>query len=145
MKKILFVCTGNTCRSPMAEALMKKKAGEQVEIKSAGVHAFPGMGASEGTTSVLNEREIPLNHSARLVDRELVEWADLILTMTKSHFQLLAAKFPAAAEKAFTIKEFANDENHGDISDPIGGTIEDYRNTARELDALLDKVIQKLD
>ncbi|RSL29659.1 low molecular weight protein arginine phosphatase [Salibacterium salarium] len=143
MKHILFVCTGNTCRSPLAEALLQAKGDENIEVQSAGVSARPGMLASKETVAVLKEREIPLRHASRPLNKERMDWADIILTMTKSHHELAVQQFPEAADKIFTIKEFAVDSSD-DIVDPIGGTMETYRKTAEELDNLMDAVLEKL-
>ncbi|RXJ02710.1 low molecular weight protein arginine phosphatase [Anaerobacillus alkaliphilus] len=106
MRNILFVCTGNTCRSPLAQALLKQKRPD-LEVKSAGVSALPGMNASEGTLEVLHEKGISLVHSSSLVDKEVMEWADLVLTLTESHKALLVKQFPLFVDKIHTLKEFA--------------------------------------
>ncbi|MDQ0297816.1 protein-tyrosine phosphatase [Salibacterium salarium] len=146
MKHVLFVCTGNTCRSPLAEALLRAKGDENIEVQSAGVAAHPGMLASKETEAVLKERGIPFRHASRPLNKERIEWADIILTMTKSHHEIAVQNHPEAADKIFTIKEFAadSDEAAGDIIDPIGGTMETYRKTAEELDRIMDAVLDKL-
>ncbi|SFE61537.1 protein-tyrosine phosphatase [Alteribacillus iranensis] len=146
IKHILFVCTGNTCRSPLAEALLRSKATDGVEVKSAGVYAMPDMPASDGTMDVLKEKGIELDHKSQPVTKELVDWADLVLTMTKSHHETTVQLYPEAADKIFTIKEFAADITgpEGDITDPIGGSAEMYRKTAEELEPLIDAVLEKI-
>ncbi len=115
MKNILFVCTGNTCRSPMAEALLRKMAEEKgldLEIRSAGVFAETGAAASAGAQKALQQRGIKMEHQAQLVTSKLINWSDIILTMTLGHKQQLLAQYPASMNKTFTLKEFVlSDEN----------------------------------
>ncbi len=135
---ILFVCTGNTCRSPMAAAIMEKMAVENdldVLIESAGLFANVGGKASENAVKVLDEMGIDLTfHQTKPITEELIEKSDLILTMTEAHKELLK---PIAGNDVYTLKEYGG--GSGDISDPYGGDIEEYRETAREIyDALVD-------
>ncbi|MBA4495947.1 low molecular weight protein arginine phosphatase [Paenactinomyces guangxiensis] len=109
--RVLFVCTGNTCRSPMAEAILKKIAGDkqlEVEVRSAGVSAVNGSPASGNATRVLKEKGIDHSHRSQIVETELVNWADLILTMTRNHKILIISDFPECADKVFTLKEYAS-------------------------------------
>ncbi|WP_096203040.1 low molecular weight protein arginine phosphatase [Bacillus sp. FJAT-45350] len=144
MERVLFVCTGNTCRSPMAEALLKMKASDRIEVKSAGVHALPTSDASPNSKQVLVEKGIPFNHSSQQITEELINWADIVLTMTEGHQMLISQHFPKATRKIATLKEFVHkgDLVNKDISDPFGGSIEVYRQTAKEIENLLDKMLE---
>lgn len=142
MKNILFVCTGNTCRSPMAEALFNMKADGRFVAKSAGVFAAPGSNASPQALEVLADQGIAFNHSSQKLESDLIEWADLILTMTGSHKQMLFMHNPEASEKVYTLKEYTADG--GDISDPFGGSVDIYRETMDELDQLIDQLVKRL-
>lgn len=151
MSRILFVCTGNTCRSPMAEAIAKERlqarGWDGVKIRSAGAGAFPGSPASDGALRVAGRRGVSLEaHKAMLLTRREVEWADLILTMSPSHLVRVtelgggghAALLTAYAEG---LEVAAASES---IPDPIGGSDEEYAETYERLEGLIDKVLDRL-
>lgn len=144
--KVLFICTGNTCRSPMAAALLKQYSPD-MEVKSAGIFAMNGQPANENSIMVLEEKGIKLDHHSLSVTTELLEWADLILTMTKAHKMTLTAKFPGFLHKVATLPEYVQSSQASetkDIADPFGYSIDIYRNTLDELDCYIKKLIEKI-
>jgi len=143
---ILIVCTGNTCRSPMAESLLKDKLKQQVDsmtirVVSAGVSAQPGGPASEGAVLAIKERGLSLDdHQSRSISQGLLERSDLILTMTSNHRQAILSRWPHVSSKIFSLAPAGTD-----VSDPYGGPIEAYRKCADRIDQCLDQWIEKLD
>lgn len=111
MTNILFVCTGNTCRSPLAEVLfLFKNNDDRFQVKSAGIQAIDGMPMSEGSKRALQKRGIEEEHTAQSVTEDLIRWADLILTMTFSHKKTLIKQYPQLVDKIFTLKEYVLDD-----------------------------------
>ncbi|MBP2652682.1 MAG: protein tyrosine phosphatase [Firmicutes bacterium] len=148
MLRILLVCSGNTCRSPMAETLLKAKINEsgladKVQVLSAGLYAAGEMQASNGAMAAMRRRGLDLSlHRSRQVLPDFVQAADLVLTMTVSHKRMLVAAVPEFASKVYTLAEYAGDEN--DVVDPFGGNDEVYECCALEIEHLLDKAWQKI-
>ncbi|MCA1055100.1 low molecular weight protein arginine phosphatase [Rossellomorea aquimaris] len=144
--RILFVCTGNTCRSPMAEAVLKHRAGSGFEVKSAGVFAMDGGDASIQAKEVLKENDIKHEHQSSSLRKKDIEWADYVFTMTTHHKWAIMDQHPEASDKVFTLKEYVlEDPEDMDVSDPFGGSVDIYRYTYRELDELIEQLIDKLE
>lgn len=144
MARILFVCSGNTCRSPMAEAILKNMNLPGVEVRSAGVFALDGSEVSANARKVLEEKNIPHSHRASSLTKELTEWATHILTMTTAHKQAVIDMYPETGRKTFTLKEFAGAKENLNISDPFGGSVEVYRSTYEEIYENIKKIAAKL-
>lgn len=150
MRNILFVCTGNTCRSSMAEALLRHFAEEntalELSIKSAGTAAFNNQTASQNAILALQELGIDLNyHRSQVVTVALVDEADWILTMTNAHKQQLLVLKPNASNKVFTLSEFTFQNISSNISDPFGGNLATYIECRNEITEYIKKLLCILD
>jgi protein-tyrosine-phosphatase len=143
----LFVCSGNTCRSPLAAALARRLVdahGLDVSVASAGTGAIDGAPASDGSMVVGLERGVDLSsHRARLLTRELVDVADLLLCMATQHLERVRELGGDA--KAFLLTDYAAARPVGRaINDPFGGAFDGYRRMADELERELSGVIDRL-
>jgi protein arginine phosphatase len=150
LRNILFVCTGNTCRSALAEHLFRKRLADagrtDVSVKSAGVGAYPGMPSPPEVVKILKRSGVEdARHAAQILSGELVDWADVILAMEEGHRLAIGRKFPRAAGKVHLFKTYAGAPGLPDIPDPIGSSQDVYDACADDLNAALDRLLQKLE
>ncbi len=148
----LFVCTGNTCRSPMAEALFRRMLAEKLQCReddlmdrgfvvvSGGLSAYPGSPASRDAVVLLKQDGIDLNsHESQPITEELLFRCDHILTMTNTHLNSILHAFPELADRARTLSPDGKD-----VSDPIGGGIDEYQHCKEEITAYLKKLLEEI-
>jgi protein-tyrosine-phosphatase len=150
-KHVLFVCTGNTCRSPMAEALFRKAVADRPDftVGSAGVAAAKGASASTETLNVLKKRGASLEgFKSRPVSEKLLSSATHVFAMTEGHLAALEASYPEHSDKFFLVREFAGitDKRQGvDVPDPIGMGPAAYEEVAKVLDTAIPSIIAYVD
>src|SRR5207249_8304985 len=139
MKTILFVCTGNVCRSPMAEGIFRQavKGRGDYRVLSAGLGAMEGQPPSAYAVQAVRELGIDISgQRSRMLTPELVQDADFIFGMTHNHIDTVILLYPQAADKTFLLREFDEtlDFFEKDISDPIGGSYEVYLNCRDQIE-----------
>ncbi len=138
-RSVLFVCTGNTCRSPMAERIFVKlarEAGLPWTASSAGTHAAPGMPLTRAAIAALSERGLDgSEHRARPVDAAMLAAADAVFVMEAAQRERLASRFPAFASKIALLGESS------DIEDPVGGDAASYAHCAAAIEAALQTIV----
>ena len=145
---VLFVCTANQCRSPMAQALFKQhlqKDGqhEAWRVESAGVWASDGVPATENARTAMEERGLDIQeHRSRVVSAKMLSEFDLILTMEARHRKFIQDVLPQHADRVYMLSEMVGVEE--DVEDPVVGTLEDYRRTADQLVDLFERGYNKI-
>lgn len=145
-RRIVFVCTGNTCRSPLAEVIARDLCGKALGVPaadvlacglsfaSAGTGTMDGMPASDGSLAAAREIDLDLSeHQSRMLDRGTVERADRVYCLAASHRRAILARLPAAADKLELLCP-----DGGDIADPYGGDLDDYRRTREEIQRAIE-------
>ncbi|MCB9831152.1 MAG: Sua5/YciO/YrdC/YwlC family protein [Planctomycetes bacterium] len=146
--EIVFVCSGNTCRSPLAAAMLRQalvqrvgaEAAALVEVRSAGIGAFPGQPASANSRTVARARGLDLeDHRSNPLDRRRLERADRIYTMTAAHRDAILWERPDLADR---VRPILGDDR--DVADPFGGDLEVYEACARELETAIAAVMEQL-
>ncbi len=148
MTTILFVCTGNICRSPMAAALLRRRLKEDEaradwRVISAGTWASEGRPASAYAAAEMADRGLDVRaHRSRSVTEALMEEASLVLVMTRNHLEALSVAFPDHADKVHLLSEMVGESR--DVSDPYGGTRLEYAYIAQELEDLIDEGYERI-
>ena len=141
MDNIIFICTGNTCRSPMAEGLFRAHGGEEqtgLTAASAGLFTQDGVPASENAITAAKELGADISaHRSRMLTPEMAQNARYLVCMTGAHYDRLCEMFPDCADKVFTLLQT-------DISDPFGGDLETYRRAAAQIDEGVRSIIGRL-
>ncbi|CAN5264888.1 hypothetical protein BH09SUM1_BH09SUM1_15350 [soil metagenome] len=148
-KTVLFLCTGDTCRGPMAQGYMKRAMDERevkgTEVRTAGVMTIPGLIPTQEAAQVMENAGIDVSmHRSSPLTKELIRKADLILGMTPFHVQFALRMSEDAKDKTHLLKEFAeSDLKNYQITDPMGATLEVYKRVYREMKLAIDKMLDK--
>ena len=149
MKKIIFVCTGNTCRSAMAHKMLEKMTKEknkEIEVFSCGTGAWDEAHSTYEAIKVMEEYNVDLKtHKATHINRANIDAMDAVLCVTTSHKNYIANNYPELKDKVYTIKEYAgNDESDLELNDPWGYDIATYRKCAKEIEECIERILEKV-
>lgn len=148
IRKILVVCTGNACRSPMAEGFLKKyfSAEDGFEITSAGISTIGGIPPTSAAVQVMSEQDIDISgYLSTAFDEALARAADLILVMSDIHKDFVRGKVLGIDNKIFLYKEFAGAIcTNKNIDDPISQPIAVYRNVCGEIRDLTEEIVKRI-
>lgn len=173
--RVLFVCTGNVCRSPMAEGFLRHEAarrGLDLEVRSTGTHAWHGRAATFDGRRIMSELGVPIDdHRTIELDRSLVDWADLVIGLSTEHVRDVRRAYPDAGPRAFTLKGFcellpslppyrdteswleaaasqqaqADSVDDPDVDDPFGERRTAYQRVATEIQGLIERLAEGLE
>jgi len=147
--KIMFVCTGNICRSAMADKMLAKRVKEEnlnIEVYSSGTFAENGDYPTVEAIEAMEEYGVDLKqHRATNIRRSNIEEMDLILCATTTHKNMVLQLYPNLAGQVYTMKEYVGDTQNGiDISDPWGYDLAVYRKCAAEIEKIIKKIVDKM-
>jgi len=146
MPAIIFICTANICRSPLATALFREKvrqSDERWRVESAGTWAYEGERAVENVFQVLESRGLDISdHRSRLATHDLLASFDLILTMEQGHMEALKAEYPDLAGRIYMLSEVTS--QNLDIKDPMGGPLYEFEETAKEFERIFDQGFENI-
>ncbi len=148
---VLFVCTGNTCRSPMAVVIarraLQERGWDHVSVRSAGTSAHPGGGASGGALRAVSAAGLDLEgHMSQPLSVDMVEWADLVLPMAPSHMQEVSNL--GGTDKSTPLGSFVPEAEDGSVPavpDPFGGSDEEYASTFERIATMIDEMLLHLE
>ncbi len=148
MKHILFVCTGNSCRSVMAEGMFRKMVADRPDdfsVISAGISAIEGFPATQETVNVLKEEGVDVSdHRSQRLTHEMIQTADWIFVMERLHKEAVLRMAPEAKEKISLLTDFAVEQGHKDIPDPIRMSAHFYKNVLTTISDCLKKIMEVL-
>ena len=147
IKKILVVCTGNACRSPMAEGFLRKDLSQKdgFIVKSAGISAADGMMPTPYAVDVMKDEGIDISgYLSSALSKDFAKSADVILVMAKVHKNSITETMPELKDKVYLYNEFANVDDGADIEDPIGRPLLLYKDVCNKIKKASQKIIERL-